>query len=1326
MILCHFRSIKYSFLIVLFLTIINVSAQTVSKQLSNTDGLSNNSINCILEDSEHTIWVGTWDGLNNYNGREFKTYRYNKNDKHSISNNIIRQIIEQDSIHIWIATDYGINVWNKRKQEFTNYFLGTDKKAPKQEKSFILGKTSQKKIICYVKEEGFFYFDPIDTLFKNIIVDSLHNDIKNFVIDDDDNLFILLGNGRLQVSKISSKGNSITSTQSKYIEIDEVVSNIYLSENKLIVNYQGCLKIIDKKNSYPTTIDMNKNKTVSQVIYNDGSLLISYYEGGCEKYNLKTREYSTISTISDRMSIFSIYLSSQNILWIGTDGQGLYAVYKHSSPFQTVKTNHPVRSFSEDSAGNNILVGTKGDGIKLLNKESGQLSDYLNTNNGLLSNSVYAIKKNKAGDIFIGTENEGINIVRANSKHIEKLTFPNNSPQFKAVYSICFTNNDSTLWLGTSGYGLIKISLRKTNGIYFAQYIEQYISSNKSYSLNNNIIYAIAPSIDHKYLWIGTRGGGVNRFDIENKKFSQLNDVDSNIFLTNNDVLSLLVDKNQNLWVGTSYGLNMVEFSNTHLINTEYTDQEGIANNTMHGILEGNDGNIWISTNLGISSINPNKINNYTIKDGLQNDEFADGAYFMDQNNILYFGGVSGFNYFNPSEIHLRNFQPTLGLAALKIFNTSQNIYERIENNSIRLANDESQVTFTFIAHDFINNENCEYSYRLLNLSDEWINNGNNPNIVFTKLLPGKYLLEVKCTNGDKEWSNNIYTVNIDVAYPWWLSTWAFIVYIILVIIITYVAQAVIRNRIRLSRQVLLEHIEKQHQQKIHESRLNFFTNVAHEFFTPLTLIYGPAQFLLEKADLDNSTKHYIQIIKNNSDRMQKLINELMEFRKLESGHTPLHPENIDIKMMIDYVSDNYTEIAQENKINFEIAIEHVSSIVTDRNSLEKILFNLISNAFKYTPIGGRISITSNQDITGGTLFFTIRNTGKGLTSKQMSQLFSKFRIFENSKLQNSTSTGIGLNLTKSLVELLGGTIQVTSELGVDVMFSFEIPPLQTTEKERTTENEQIESTITSASNGKINKKTDIHILLVEDERNIRQLLNDILNPYYTIEEAENGEEALAKIEQNIPDIIISDVLMPKLDGITLISKLKADQRTKHIPVISISAKNSAEDHINAYQHGADLYITKPFHPRHVLTAVENLIGKNLILKEYFNSSRSSITIKDGIELHSEDEQFLQEIISFIENNLEDETLNPNSISDFMGISKATLYRKLKDLTDKTPSEYVRYIRLEHASKLLITTKLTVAEIMFKSGFANKSYFYREFAKQYELSPKDYRNANAK
>lgn len=1314
---------KSTFIIKIFLILFcaysvprHLCASNIVKYLSNIDGLTNNSVNCILEDNEHTIWIGTWDGLNAFNGRDILNFRYSKSNLNTISNNIIRQILEKGD-YLWIATDNGINRLNKKTHQINRYYLQTDHKIPNQEKSFILGKIAGKEIICFVRGKGLFHYNehtdefiPIQTTFTE--------QIKDYSTDNNGNIIFLFTDGIVRYLKYNPKENVLKKSDLHSIHTNGPVSRIFNSQNHLILYEKNYVSILKEDFSLLHHIELDIYKPVSQVVLSEKELYISFIEGGCIKYNLDEKTYTHFNELPKQLSVFTLYQGSQNILWIGTDGQGLAQLYSYDSLFQTVHTTHPVRCFCKSDKG--ILVGTKGNGIKLLDTDNKQLFDYLDESKGLISNSVYTLRRNKWKDIFIGTEGSGINILDSKTGKLTTLEIPDKYPSFKAVYNLYFTNNDSLLWVGTSGHGLIKMDLIKEEGKYKVKGFRQYTSSDKNSSLNNDVVYAITSDPDNRFLWFGTRGGGLNRIDIQNNEISSLEDIDSNILLTNNDILSLLYDENK-LWIGTSYGLNRLDKHKENFRLLQYANEK-LNNKTIHGLLKDTAGNLWLSTNQGLSCLNitNSQIDNYTLSDGLQNDEFSDGAFFKDNRQILYFGGVRGLSYFNPDNMHLRDFIPPLVLSNLKIYDSAQDIYNRIKQGVLHLNYEEKFVTVIFTAKDFINNDNCEYAYRLRNHSDNWIYLGNNPQITFTQLPPGKYQLEVKSTNGDKVWCDNIYKLTIKMGYPWWLSIPALVVYGILCIIILYITRSVIKNRIRLSRQILITQLEKQHEQKIYESRLNFFTNVAHEFFTPLTLIYTPVQHLLEQSALDKDTKKYLSIIKSNAERMQKLISELMEFRKSKSGNRDLHPERIEIKSFIEYVTDNYVEILKENKIEFKINIYETTELYSDRNALEKIIFNLLSNAFKYTPRSGYIHLEATQAADPDNRFhLSIKNSGKGLTEQQMKEVFDKFKIFDTPQLNHSVSNGIGLNLTKSLIERLGGEIKVTSELGKYVEFSVAIPPLPKEPFSLTPEEETIEQEEEKKDKGENHK--EVTVLIVEDEKNIRKLLSDILSDY-TIQEVSDGVAALNEIEKNHPDIIISDIVMPNMDGITLIDSLKSNPKTSYIPIVGISAKASVEDQINAYNHGADAYIIKPFHPRQIISTIENLLSRQSLLKDYFNSSLSSIKVKDGLLLHPEDEALIQRVTDFINSNIDDESISPSSIADFVGVSKATLYRKFKEIMDKTPSEFIRNIRLEYAAKMLRTTKLTVSEIMFQSGFSNKSYFYREFLKQYGVSPKDYRN----
>jgi len=1296
-----------------------VNSTNVIRNISNINGLSNNAVNCIYEDSGRLIWFGTWDGLNSYNGRDIKTYRYNRNDSTSISNNVIRQIFEQNERYLWVATDFGINRWDRKSRQFTRYYIGTEKKTPKQERSYIMGMASDKTIICFVQGEGLFYFK--ETTGEFILIRADFTDyLKDFIIDDQNRLHILFQDGDVGYYNLDSKTPELKLKEINPIELAYPVKKLFYSNGHIIANTEKGLILFDIRMNATEEVTIDISKNISEVVFHKNLLFISFYEGGCIKYEIDKGKGSWMEEINERMSLFSLYYGSQDILWIGSDGQGVFQLYDYNFPFNTVHSDHPVRSFCERDK-DNIMVGTKGGGILLLEKGTSHIHPCYNTENGLISNSVYSIVKNNSGDIFIGTEGEGINILYNGSSRVETLALPPDIPYFKAVYSIHFTNNDSLLWLGTSGYGLFKMQVEKKSTGYSIAAVEQYTSSDQLKPLNNDVVYSIIS--DAGNVWFGTRGGGVYKIFAAGNRIEHIEDADKDIQLTNNDILSLSLDSSY-LWIGTSYGLNRMDIAGSDKRIKQYTENSGLNNNTIHGILKDKTNTLWISTSQGLTMIDPNDdIKSFTFKDGLQNDEFADGAYYRDSEDNLYFGGVNGLNYFNPQNIRFRDYNAPIRLSSLRVYNTEQNINERISNSTLKLGYEERYVTFNFISKDFINNENCEYAYRLKEYADEWIYMGNNPNIVFSKLPPGKYRLEVKNTNGDKRWGDEIYRLKIHVGYPWWLSVPAISIYIVLFFIIILISLSVVRNRIRMSRQILIEQIELQSQQNAYEAKLNFFTNVAHEFFTPLTLIFGGAEHLLEKAEVNTYTKRYLQIIKSNAERMQRLISELMEFRKAKSGFTPLHAEKIDLRLLTEYVSDNYLEVLQENKIDFRVDMHNITTLYSDRDSLEKIFFNLFSNAFKYTPRNGYIYVDIRQEEeNGNTLHFVIKNSGKGLTEQQMSEIFNKHKIFDTPpNIKSAVSTGVGLNLTKSLVELLGGNIKLKSQVGEYVEFIVSIPPLK--ENNPTFSVRQDDTVIANHIYEPVQEtiRKDIGILIVDDEKHIRALLRDILSPLYTVNEASNGKEALEMIRQNHPHIIITDIMMPDIDGISLIDNLKSDTRTGYIPIIGLSAKTSIEDFVEAYTHGADIYITKPFHPKHVISAIDNLLSKQIFLKEYFNSSISSIKLKDGTEIHQDDEQLIREIIDYIHKNIDDESLDPNRIAEVMNISKATLYRRLKEITGKTPGEFLRTLRLEYAAKLLTKTKLTVSEIMYRSGFTNKSYFYREFQKIYGTSPKEYR-----
>ena len=1295
--------------------------QYMLEWLSNDYGLSNNSVNCFCEDSRHRLWVGTWDGLNVYDGRTFHSFRHSRDDSESIGNNVIRQIVEKDSLSIWIATNDCISRWDERTGKFSNFRPGYGDSRQKEQLSYLLGLTETGEILVCAKRQGFYIWRRSSQDESGAFVPIRGGGdaaVLSMLIDDDDRVYLLTESREVWRYRLVSDtmGGAPFLSDPEPVETDRQVSDMILAGDLLILNYDGRIDGyatgVLGKISLDTGVD-----GVIKTAYRDGRLFMTTTEA-VYCYDFYSRQTRTVAGFSRHTSVFTVYAGSQDIVWVGTDGRGVLKLFEYTSPFRTVLTESPVRCFARQDDGT-VLVGTKGEGIRLFDKENMRITGRITGKEGLNSDLVYSMRKNSFGDIFIGTDGDGINYLRRNSQTVGKIEVPAEGFRCKSVYSMAFTHGDSLLWLGTYGYGLIRIRLERKAGKYTVSDAVQYRASDYSQALESNVIYSIVRDKNPDILWIGTRGGGVVRFNMKTERFEDAGYTYSPDYVRDMDILSMARGSDDCLWIGTACGLSRITEENGQAIFSNFSGPS-LDDPAVHGIVEDVSGKVWLSTGNGIVCMDPRTgaSTSYTSRNGLQNDEFSDGAYFMDNEKEIFFGGVSGFSYFKPEEMSLREFEPKIRLGELKINNKEQNIGDRLNAGRLNLSHSEAHTALTFSVGDFINNENCVFEYRISGLSDEWIYNDTNPTVAFTRLPPGNYMLEVRYTNGDRVWSGSVYSLPLHVERPWWLGGWAFTVYFLSAGIAGLVAFSVIRNRIRLNRKLLLEHVEKRQQQKIYEEQLNSIVGISNEFFTPLTLIYGPAQQLLDRADLDNYSKRYVQLIKKNADKMQHLLDELTDFKNAEKNRIVPHPEPVDLKLVLDSIVDDYTESVGESRISLNVRTETLPVFVSDRNLLEKVFFNLLAYAFKYTPAGGNIHIMLGP-AEDGSACLKIRNSGDGLTDRQCSEIFDNLHIFETAGQERDLSTGIGLGLAKKFTEMLGGAITVSGEPKKYTEFTVTVPQMQNAgagnrvSPEAGTFVRTVPVTTDTMPAGQ-----SFTILVVEADKNIRDLLYDILYRHYHVSTAENTEEAVRMIGKNLPDLILCDLSQ---GDFSFIDRIRKDSGTAHILIVNISDRLSVDDRIAAVEHGADAYIAKPFHPRHILATVAQLFDKRTVFKEYFNSSRSNITVRDGITLHAEDERLLQEISSYIESNIDDETLSPASISDFMGIGKTTLYEKLKEFTGMTPGEYIRVTRLEMAAKLLRTTQLTVQEVMYRSGFGSKSYFYKEFASRFGASPKEYR-----
>lgn len=1318
------------------------------KSLTNKDGLSNSSINVIFQDSNQLMWFGTWDGLNLYNSKEFQVFKPVPGNPQSISNNIIRDIIEEKKDFLWIATDIGINRLNIKERVFEHFFVDPLRREITNERSYLIAGNSQGKIAAYIYQQGLYYFDTGENDFIPMDLNNKLN-IKKILFDDNDNLWVLTKEKSVYTITLETEGAHLSVRNINQFSLNDIENIFHFESGQTLLqtsDYQLHTYHNSQNKLTPFPIQ-SEIGYINDIAFHEESTYIGTNKG-LYRYSYNTGIIPVIENIPVLSVLYNI---TQNIIWVGSDMKGIYKIVPSNERFKIYSSENipnfgtvAVRAFFEDE-NQTLWVGTKGAGIYNFRRDP-KTGEFQSNNNfsvkdGLLSNSVFEIVKGFTNEYWIGTDGDGINYYDKKSNSIRSLNIPADL-HLSSIYAI-LPDNDNTLWIGTSGQGMYKLKIDLTANPYRVIDYKQFIFKEEESSLSNNIVYSIIKE-DDTHLWIGTRGGGINKFDIINETFEVLKFSENNS--SSDDVLCLHKDNKGNLWVGTSMGVNKVSWNDKkEPVIYNFSERNGIPNNTIHGILEDKNNNLWISTNNGLTKLIPDEVDehsyyiiSYFANDGLQDNEFSDGAYYQSPySSLFYFGGINGFNEFDPLKIIQNEYMPELWLDAFFVDNIDMELSDYLVRKKnmevLTLSHKNKSFSFRFVPMDYLASSKCEIAYLLEGFHDTWVNLGASNTIVFTNLPKGKYLLKVKVSNANKIWSDTLFSLPIEMTPPWWKSNLAYFSYIVLLLCLTAITRRLILYRIKLNNDIKMKEMEKQKAEEIHQGKLRFFTNIAHEFSNSLTLIYGPCEKLMKEKEIDSYTKKYLGVIKSNSERMQNLIEQLVEFRKAETGHLKLKIEPVDISELIKFVIDNFIEILEQKKIDYSISFLPDENIiwVTDRNNLEKIIFNLLSNAVKYTPEEEKIQIDIKAE--NDLLSISIKNTGIGIKSEYFNALFDRFEVLNRFEKQASIGNyprhGIGLALSKSIANLLNGDIRIESDGDTFTLFEVSIPQseLTSTPSEempllsppKSVEVDFVEEK--DRSSEKDNFPNDGFILIVEDDNEIRSMIKDLLSTNYTIVEASNGKEALQVVNKQRPILVISDIIMSEMNGVEFVKIMKTEEFTRHIPIILLSSKSSIESQIEGFEVGADAYINKPFNFRHLEAIVKSLLHKKDVWKEYSQSPYSTLEQYEGSLIQKEDKDLILRITKIIHDNIDNEELTINFIANETAISKIQLYRKIKEITKKTPTEFIRSIRLKHAAKLLRTTNKTVQEIIYASGFNNKTYFYREFLKQFNKTPKEYR-----
>ncbi len=1347
------------------------------QHFDNRNGLSNSSINKLFKDSDDILWIATWDGLNMYDGTNFHVFNYSKEkDSKSIGSNVIQNITEDKSGNIWITTIEGISRYDKSSGKFTNYFYNLHRTGKLSEQEYAIAVDTAGMVYCLNQKTGLSYYDIATDSFKASLLPLRNARITKLSFDENNHLWLLNSNGQLdKCSGRKDKFNLLYTYGKKEFITDFFQANSRFfftsSDNKLY-------SILDKTGEQQPVLQL-PNPINHMIFYNE-HYFFAWANKGYGVYESDFSPSAFLKTESKQMQdlkITSWELGTENILWYGTDGNGLIKIYPRTNYFGTVTTseinrsyNKSVRAFCREN--NNLWVGTKGSGIiqyknfwSLKDEETADQKSI--TTPYLDNNSVFALKKGNDDLIYIGSDGQGLTIYDLKTKQFTKWNAIKGHeafPDFRSVYAI-FQETDNSLWIGTSGYGLIHLKIKKNeDGNLAIQFLEKYTSDNSDAGPANDIIYSITPGNTNQ-LWIGCRYGGLSLLNKKTKKFKTFKAFTYEGSLSNNDVLSVFKDSHDRIWVGTSYGLNWLEEKDAlkaEPVFQKLTTINGLPNNTIHAIEEDRAGQIWVSTNKGLARLNPEnlEISYYQQSDGLQSNEFGDGAVWKDNQDNLFFGGTYGFNNFLPQNITKSTWLPNLivdgiSLGGRKADENGFIVLKPMEENKhhqYTIDRNENYIELNIRSLSFLNSEKSEYAYYLEGYNKEWYYAGKNGKLTFSNILPGDYNLKIKWSNGDGTWTEPTSFITLKVKQYPWMTTYASMGYFIILFILGFLFYRYRKNKLEIRHQLEVEHLLRKKEEELHQNRLGFFTNIAHELQTPLTLIMGASERQKEITIPEKNRSginYFPTLIHQQASKLTYLVQQLLEFRKVEAGFLKNKFSHGNISDFLYNLTEPFMVLSDQLNRSFELDIESKMTGWIDKDKIEKIAYNLLSNAFKYSGKNEQIVFVSKINKENNFLEIIVSNSGIDMNAEQAEKLFDQF--YSASGIQSQTDkfgTGIGLAFARQLVNMINGNIKAESKSGW-IHFKVNLPisadnngfhaPLQNEKL-----NEQpsyLFQTITNYSELKQpesamdnNKEAIIadllneekkKILIVEDEAEIRFLLKDILKEDYIIYEAEDGKNALEFVEKIMPALVICDVMMPNMNGLELCYKMKETISTCQIPFILLSARGSEEQHMEGYESGADAYIDKPFNAAHLKLRIRKLLEYREKLHSLFNNNQNNdLNHLKEPEIEDVDKTFLTAVVKVIEENISSEDLNAAFLEKEFFLSKMQLYRKLKSLTNMTPGEFIKSIRLITTANLLRSTNLNVLEIFFRTGFNNQSYFFREFKKRFQCSPNEYREQN--
>ncbi|MDD3078150.1 MAG: two-component regulator propeller domain-containing protein [Paludibacter sp.] len=1286
---------------------------TFSKQLS----ISDNQINCLVEDNYHALWIGTADGLNRMDLKNEEITIYKSEDNVGLLNDGILSLLFDRQKRLLVGTKTGLNIFlsNTKRFEAVNWngkskYLSISSLYQTHSGEILIGTTTKGLFVCDKDFRVLNHFD------SNSFQPLAGNNITALFEDSKNQIWV----------GVYEKG----------------LSKLNL-DNQEVINFN------------PTNSGLS-SKNIRSIVQRGNNILLGTSDG----LNIVDLSSNTISKINynfgqsngwlSHPSVFSTFVDKVGTLWVGTYSGGISFDNQFNNRFKYYDLTYGKNAFvgifgaMAYQPDDKLWIASEGGGLLELNLNTKEFNNYL-----VEKNATWEYSKNIIKSLYI--EN---NIIWCGAFKGRVYKFDSNTKKFTLAYRLApnatiykiYRDLSSNLWICTSSdsAGLYKVTSRTIENSFPIQggkYI--HFPNVRTFKEIRKNVYLI-----------GTRNAGLILYDTNKKSILKYNmNQKSNRQIYNNYITSIIRKKNGEIWVG-SYGGGIFLFKETVGVLKKITTEQGLIEDIVCDIVESNDGNLWVSTNNGLSEFNTEtgKIKNFDQGNGIYVREFSPHGGVKLPSGDICFSGSNGIISFNPTQLNKNPNIPEVVLRSLFINNkivepndSSLILKNTIDNSDkIILKYNQNNISITYAALNYIFPEQNQYAYRLIGHDDNWNRVENRKEAYYTNLSPGKYIFQVIASNNDGKWNNSGKSIEIIIQPPIWARWYAYLFYFLLFVTIVGTIIFYVVKEKQLEDNLQKKQFEQQKLEEFHQAKVRLFTNFSHDLRTPLTLIITPLEDILRRIDINASVRASIQMIYNNAQRLLLLVNQLMDLRKNQSGNMKLKVTQQDLCLFLNEIYCVFNQIAVIR--NIEFTFTHDSDAIDawfDKNLLEKVVFNILSNAFKFTEGDGKITIDLKRitpielkKLNSNGMFtikdsayyvcLSISDTGKGISPSEIEYIFTPFYQAQHNDDEHVIGTGIGLSLALSIVRLHYGMMWVEPNLPKGSIFKVAIP----INKDAFNDSEIIENNVIEQQDKikmdgadekllpVVNSLDKPTVLLVEDNDEVRTYFKEQLIPFFNIIESNNGADGFDKVIEFFPDVVVTDVMMPKVDGLQLCKLIKNDLNTGHIPVILLTARSMVMHVKEGFEFGADDYLIKPFNMQVLVVRIRNLLLIRKNLKTLYGKRGDINGV--SIENTSSDERFTQKFFRIIEENASNTDLDINFICEKIGMSRANMYRKLKAITELTPTELIRNKRFEIAAQLLIDTEMNVAEVATATGFNSYEHFSRGFKKTYGLSPTDF------